>query len=95
MVCWSRPISAALRSTVIGTVKIQALKMPLKRRQSTACLERTKPTAQTEPTRQWVVLIGMPRLEAIRTVIAAPILIARPLYKEIGKSVKLDTDCLF
>ena len=36
----------------------------LNRDQSTTSLDRTLPTITTEPTLQWVVLIGIPRFEA-------------------------------
>ena len=41
---------AALMRPEIGTVTNQAMKMFLNRRQSTAFLERSHPTATTEPT---------------------------------------------
>ena len=51
----------------------------LKRDQSTTSLDRTLPTITTEPTLQWVVLIGIPRFEAHSTVSAEPISITKPL----------------
>ena len=47
--------------------------------QSTCSLDRTLPTITTEPTLQWVVLMGIPRLDAQRTVNAEPISITKPL----------------
>ena len=40
----------------------------------------------TEPTLQWVVLIGIPRLDAKRTVSAEPISITKPL-KQTKQSI--------
>ena len=73
-------MSAALSMMVAGKVTTHALKIPLNKRQSTARLVRTNPVAQTDPTWQCVVLMGIPRLEAIRTVVADPSSIAKPLY---------------
>lgn len=66
-----------------GSVTIQARNIPLNNRQSTASRLRNHPTAQTEPTLQWVVLTGMPRLEAMRTVVADPSSMLKPLL--LGK----------
>lgn len=45
-----RAMMAALISPEIGTVTNQAMKMFLNRRQSTDFLERSQPTATTDPT---------------------------------------------
>jgi hypothetical protein len=58
---------------------IQANAMFLNNFQSTFSLERTLPTATTEPTLQCVELIGMPIFDAISTVKADPISIQKPL----------------
>ncbi len=88
-VCCKSPNKEALSIIVAGRVTTQALKMPLNRRQSTARLVRTNPVAQTDPTWQCVVLIGIPRLEAIRTVVAEPSSMAKPLQKQGSKINKL------
>ncbi|GFR22537.1 hypothetical protein TNCT_208501 [Trichonephila clavata] len=50
---------------------------------SLVLLVRAQPTNTTDPTLQWVVLIGKPNLEAIKTVVADPISIVKPLKKRI------------
>ena len=62
-----------------GMVTTHASMTFLNNDQSTTSLDRTLPTMTTEPTLQWVVLIGIPRLEAHRTVSAEPISITKPL----------------
>lgn len=64
---------------VHGTVTSQARMMLRNRLQSTESFDLTQPTVTTEPTLQWVVLTGIPRLEAISTVIADPSSIVKPL----------------
>ena len=53
-----------------------------KMRHSTGADARTLPIATTDPTLQCVVLIGMPMLDARRTVAAAPISIVKPLQNK-------------
>lgn len=63
----------------MGTVTIQAKTMFLKIFQSTFSLALNLPTVTIEPTLQWVVLIGIPTLEATKTVNAEPISMQNPL----------------
>ena len=71
---------AALSPPAMGTVTAQAKMMLRKRRQSTPALDVcAQPTNTTEPTLQWVVLMGKPILDATRTVKAAPISMVKPL----------------
>ena len=74
-----RAMRAALKPAEAGTVTTQAMKMFLNRDQSTLECERTRPTTTMEPTLQWVVEMGMPILEATRTVSAAPTSMQKPL----------------
>ena len=78
--CISPAITAALTPPATGRVNTHARKMLLNSFQSTFCRDRAQPTNTTEPTLQWVVLIGKPRLDAVSTVIAAPSSMQKPLY---------------
>ena len=64
---------------VTGTVTIHATKILRNKDQSTLCFERTRPIATTLPTLQCVVLTGMERFEANKTVKAVEISITKPL----------------
>ena len=64
---------------VNGSVTTQARMMLRKSDQSTFSRARKRPTNTTEPTLQCVVEIGMPMLEAMRTVSAEPISMQKPL----------------
>lgn len=77
----SRYMASALMAPATGTVPTQARMMFLKSFQSTFCLDLTLPTDTTEPTLQWVVLMGIPTLEASRTVKADPTSMQNPLHK--------------
>ena len=70
---------AALNPALKGNVRTQDRMIFLKRDQSTLSLDLTRPTPTTEPTLQWVLLMGIPILEATSTVKAAPISIQNPL----------------
>lgn len=74
-----RYMARALMAPAMGTVPTQARIMFLKSFQSTFCLDLTRPTDTTEPTLQWVVLIGIPTLDARRTVKAEPTSMQNPL----------------
>lgn len=74
-----RYMARALMAPAMGTVPTQARMMFLKSFQSTFCLDLTRPTDTTEPTLQWVVLIGIPTLDARRTVKAEPTSMQNPL----------------
>lgn len=68
---------------MINAYEICNIIMYLKSFQSTPPLfELTQPTNTTEPTLQWVVLIGSPIFDARSTVNAAPISIVNPLKLE-------------
>ena len=73
-------IDKAEQRAETGTVKNQTIIISMKSFQLTEflCLLYW-PTKTTEPTLQWVVLIGSPILEAMRTVNAAPISIVKPV----------------
>ena len=79
---FSRNIMRALRHPATGRVPTQAKMMLRKSDQSTLSLDLTRPTNTMEPTLQCVVEIGMPTLEATRTVNAAPSSMQKPLWKE-------------
>lgn len=70
---------AAERPIVAGRVTPQARTMVPKSDQLTASLDRNQPTDTTDPILQWVVLIGMPTLDASSTVMAAPSSTEKPL----------------
>jgi len=70
---------AALIPPATGSVTSQATTMLRNIDQSTFSRARNLPTNTTEPTLQWVVLIGMPTLDAMRTVSAEPISMQNPL----------------
>ena len=70
---------AALIPPAIGSVTSHARTMLRKIDQSTFSRDRKWPTKTTEPTLQWVVLMGMPMLDAINTVSADPISMQKPL----------------
>ncbi len=72
-------MNAADNPIEAGNVTIQARNIPENSFQSTALRLRSQPTAQTDPTLQCVVLIGMPRLDAMRTVVADPSSMLKPL----------------
>lgn len=77
--CMSIAILAALMPPATGRVRTQARKMFVKSLQSTFLRARAHPTVTTEPTLQWVVLMGRPRFEAASTVVAAPSSMQKPL----------------
>ena len=68
-----------------GRVTTQATTMFMKSLQLTLDLERQRPTVTTEPTLQCVVDMGMPRLLAIKTVIADPNSMHTPLKNKLFK----------
>ena len=78
----------ALSKPETGSVTNQAMAIFLNSFQSTDSRDLARPTQTTEPTLQWVVDIGMPMLEATRTVTADPISIQNPLKKK--KKIFLD-----
>lgn len=67
---------------VTGIVTIQDRTIFTNKDQSTTSRDLTRPVKTTEPTLQCVVEIGIPRLDAKRTVKAAPISIEKPLKRE-------------
>ena len=67
---------------LMGRVSTQAKMMFLKMDQSTLSLARTRPTNTIEPTLQWVLLMGIPMLEAMSTVRAAPSSMQNPLKEK-------------
>ncbi|CAN8003764.1 unnamed protein product [Ixodes pacificus] len=83
-------VMAAVRPPVTGRVSTQARMMLRKSPQSTPLRDRTQPTNTMEPTLQWVVLIGMPTLEASSTVDAAPISMVKPLEQTARRSAHLE-----
>ena len=70
---------AALMPPATGSVTSQAKTMLRNMDQSTFSLERNLPTQTTEPTLQWVVLMGILQFEATSTVRAEPISMQKPL----------------
>lgn len=50
--------------------------------QSTFSRARKRPTNTTDPTLQWVVLMGIPMFEATSTVSAEPISMQKPLKQK-------------
>jgi hypothetical protein len=64
---------------VTGTVTIHATIIFRNKDQSTLCFERKRPIATTLPTLQWVVLIGIDKFDATRTVNAVDTSITKPL----------------
>lgn len=72
-------MTAALIPPDTGNVTSHANTMLRNSFQFTTSRDRTLPTMTTEPTLQWVVLIGMPTLEATSTVKAEPISMQKPL----------------
>ena len=62
-----------------GTVTSQAMRILKNTFHSVTCLDLTRPTKMTAPTKQWVVLIGIPRFEATRTVHTLPNSMINPL----------------
>jgi hypothetical protein len=77
--CIKPAITAALIPPATGRVKTHARIMVRNNFQSTFLCDRVLPTNTTDPTLQWVVLIGKPRLDAANTVKAAPISMQNPL----------------
>ena len=75
-----RYVQKALPET--GTVTSHAKAMFRKTFQSVILLDLTRPTKITAPTKQCVVLIGMPKLEARSTVKTVPNSIIKPLKYE-------------
>lgn len=67
---------------VTGTVTSHATIILRNNDQSTLCLERMRPIATTLPTLQCVVLIGIERFDATRTVKAVEISMMKPLSEE-------------
>ncbi len=62
-----------------GTVTIHATIIFRNKDQSTLCLDLTRPMATTLPTLQCVVLIGIDKFDATRTVNAVEISMTKPL----------------
>lgn len=71
----------ALSPPDTGRVTTQARMMFRNSFQSTDSRDLTLPTQTTEPTLQCVVLMGMPTLEATRTVSALPTSMQKPLER--------------
>ena len=67
---------------VTGTVTTHATIIFRNNDQSTLCFERKRPIATTLPTLQWVVLIGIDKFDAKRTVNAVEISITKPLKRK-------------
>ena len=87
--CMRPAMTAALTPPATGRVSTHARKMLLNSFQSTFCRDRAQPTNTTEPTLQCVVLIGRPRLDAVRTVIAAPSSMQNPLHSHTDRQHKM------
>ena len=87
--CMRPAMTAALTPPATGRVSTHARKMLLNSFQSTFCRDRAQPTNTTEPTLQCVVLIGRPRLDAVRTVIAAPSSMQNPLHSHTDRHHKM------
>ncbi len=79
MISCNNAIKAAAIPPLIGKVNNQENIMFLNKLQSTFSLDRKRPTNTIDPTLQCVLLMGMPKLEAINTVNAAPISMQNPL----------------
>ena len=77
--CRSRAIKAADNPPATGNVTNHASTIFLKSFQSTPCRDLNQPTNTIDPTLQWVVDMGIPMLEAKRTVNADPTSIQKPL----------------
>ena len=60
----------------------QAMRILKNTLHSVACLDLSKPTKMTAPTKQCVVLIGIPRFDAINTVQTLPNSMINPLKKK-------------
>lgn len=78
----NKAITPAAIPPVTGTVTTQATMIFRNNDQSTLCFERNRPIATTLPTLQWVVLIGIDKFDAKRTVKAVEISITKPLQKQ-------------
>ena len=78
---------AALQPAATGIVTAQPRMIFHSRRQLTSAFERSHPTKTTEPTMQWVVLIGRPISEEMSTVNAVPRPIQNPLKCEKHPSI--------
>ena len=76
-------MAKALIPPANGRVMTHANTMFLKSFQSTFSRDLIRPTLTTDPTLQWVELIGMPMLEARSTVMAEPISMQKPLQQTI------------
>lgn len=77
--CLKMAMAPAEKSADTGTVNSHAIDISPNSFQLTPFVPLTCPTITTEPTLQWVVLTGMPTLEAIKTVVAEPISIVNPV----------------
>ena len=74
----------------MGIVTTQEITIFLNNDQSTTSLDLIRPTKTTDPTLQCVVLTGIPKFDASRTVRADPISIAKPLEAQMKKKEKLN-----
>jgi len=83
---------AALMPPDMGNVTSHAMTMLRKIDQSTFSRARNRPTNTTDPTLQWVVLIGTPTFDATSTVNAEPISIQNPLQTNIPAAI--DSSCM-
>ena len=90
--CCSSAMNAADNPPATGNVTNQARTILRKSFQSTPWRDLNHPTNTIDPTLQWVVEIGIPMLEARRTVKAEPTSIQKPLKIE---SFKLLTDSIY
>ncbi len=88
-------ITPAAIPPVTGTVTIHATIIFRNKDQSTLCLERTRPIATTLPTLQCVVLIGIDKFDATRTVNAVLISITKPLKIKNIIFLKINDDELY
>ena len=73
----------------MGIVTTQEITIFLNNDQSTTSLDLIRPTKTTDPTLQCVVLTGIPKFDASRTVRADPISIAKPLEAQMKKKRNL------
>ena len=69
----------------MGIVTTQEITIFLNNDQSTTSFDLIRPTNTTDPTLQCVVLTGIPKFDASRTVRADPISIAKPLEARMKK----------
>lgn len=80
-------MTPAAMPPVTGTVTTQATIILRNNDQSTLCFERKRPMATTLPTLQCVVLIGMDKFDATRTVNAVEISITKTLQRTRMRNV--------